>query len=155
MIPIPPQILSLLSSPKVIGAIVAVIAALSLWTYVNFLQHQVATLKENNVKMTVALEQNAKALARVQQDYELVMALNSKMTEKIAEIELNAAKQKETLFREREGKRSLEQLAIKATSKIEYRVNKATAGVLRCLELVSGAKADENENVDNCVVPSS
>lgn len=146
-------ITTFLAKPKVILYTLLGVAVVGVYFYIQYLQGEIDTYVTNQARLEIALSENQLALDNLRLEHNIIVETNKDLNNFIEELDHQKTELEETLYREREKKKSLEQLAIEAASKIEYRVNKATSEVLRCLEIASGDKPkneDEREKFKDC-----
>lgn len=128
---------------------VAVVSVVSfLYFRDSYQQSQIQKLSRTNDMLNLTIDEYKKVVEVLQKDVESVKLANKEMIELNKKLSSEKKELETTLFREREGKQSLGSLAEKVPSKIQYRVNKATARVFRCLEIASGDKYNESERKD-------
>ena len=109
----------------------------SLAGYVWYLRADNDRLREDRKTLTITVEQQKRAMDQLKEDVEDVIKANKEVEQEKEKVRKEHKKLKDTLNRDNKKKKSLEELAIKATSKIEYRVNKATREVFECFELIT------------------
>jgi hypothetical protein len=108
-------------------------------------KNKISDLSRTNEILNLSVQQYKKTLENVQKDIEKVktankdlISLNHKLSDEKIELE-------KILFRERRGKKPMDQISVKAPERIQYRVNKATQEVFRCLEIITGDDYEKNE----------
>jgi regulator of replication initiation timing len=129
------------------------IIAILVVSFVSFLyirdinqRNKINSLSRTNEMLNLSIQQYQKTLDNVQKDIEKVkqsnkelISLNHKLSNEKVELE-------KILFRERQGKKPMSEVSIKAPEKVQYRINKATKEVFRCLEIITGDNYEKNEN---------
>lgn len=119
--------------------IICIMGGIGYWYY-NDTQARLALLQENNTKLEIAVETNEAALDSLQADYanaqkeittlnteyQAIRRQNSRLADKLQQIDLEAA-------------------AIANAKSIERAVNRGTENAGRCFELLSGAELNEKE----------
>lgn len=108
-------------------------------------KNRIKNLSRENEILQLSNEQYQKTLKKINEDVEKVKQANNRVIQLNQKLSSEKRELEKTLFRERQGKKSLEKIANKAPSKIEYRVNSATKKELRCLEIASGDNYNESE----------
>lgn len=155
---IPPIILGLLKNwglkiitSKVFWYIVLGVSVLLYW---NHLTSTIQDLKIENNKLQEALVQQTTAYNKLKQNYEQILSLHAEYQKTVSKLENEKNRLEKVLYRERENNHSLEQVILKDKKRrVEKLINKASAKVLRCLELLSGAPKKEGEKIDCSVEP--
>jgi hypothetical protein len=128
----------------IVGAII--IMVLSIYLYINYLRGTINRLEQDKVTLQVAVELQQQAITQLQDDFKKVIAAKDAITKKTKELEKKTEELKETLFRENDGKTSLEELAlIDKKGRIQKLINNATKKVFRCFEILSGSPLKEGE----------
>lgn len=148
-----PYILKLLARPKVILCFIAITTLVGTYYYIQYLQYRVESLYENQTKLELRLKENETIINNLKFEHDGIIESKRELTKLVAVLDNDKKELIEVLYRERKKKKSLEELAIKATEKVEYRVNKATKNVFRCIEIASGSEPKsevERENFKNC-----
>ena len=115
------------------------LVALGLLTF--FLYTQNETLKENNIKLENALEEQTKAMAAMKESYEKQGQALLNMSRKNAEIEAEKAEYLEIFSRH-----NLDNLALKKPGLIENRMNNASGCAALC-----GGCCSRNFGIDICL----
>ena len=115
------------------------LVALGLVTF--FLYNQNNTLKENNIKLESAIEEQEKAMAVMKESYEKQGQSLMNMTRRNSEIEAEKAEYLEIFSRH-----NLDMLALKKPGLIENRFNGASEKVMEGLE-------DDTEELYKLTVP--
>ena len=117
------------------------LVALGLLTF--FLYTQNETLKENNIKLETALEEQEKAMAAMKESYEKQGKALMNMSRMNAEIEAEKAEYLAIFSRH-----NLDMLALKKPGLIENRFNDASEKVMEGLE-------DDTEKLYELTVPNT
>tara|TARA_Y100000996_G_scaffold415401_1_gene409856 strand:+ start:2482 stop:2865 length:384 start_codon:yes stop_codon:yes gene_type:complete len=115
------------------------LVALGLLTF--FLYTENNTLKENNIKLESAIEEQEKAMAVMKESYEKQGQSLMNMTRRNSEIEAEKAEYLEIFSRH-----NLDMLALKKPGLIENRMNNASEKVMEGLE-------DDTEELYKLTVP--
>ena len=118
---------------------IGLLVALGLLTF--FLYTQNNTLKENNIKLETAIEEQEKAMAAMKESYEKQGQALLNMSRKNAEIEAEKAEYLAIFSRH-----NLDMLALKKPGLIENRFNDASEKVMEGLE-------DDTEELYKLTVP--
>ena len=108
-----------------------------------YLYNQNETLKENNIKLETAVEEQAKAMTALRESYEKQGQSLMQMSRRNAEIEQEKAEYLEIFSRH-----NLDLLALKKPGMIELRMNNAS-------ELVMEGIEDDTEELYNLTNPYS
>ena len=105
--------------------------------YYKITQGQIKSLKTENTRLVLVVEQQKQAIEQIQRDYKEVIRSREELSTEIQATQTEIQELREKLFRENLGKKPLEELATKKTTLIEKKINKATKEVFRCLEILS------------------
>tara|TARA_B100001109_G_scaffold244183_1_gene230674 strand:+ start:658 stop:1047 length:390 start_codon:yes stop_codon:yes gene_type:complete len=108
-----------------------------------YLYNQNETLKENNIKLETAVEEQAKAMTALRESYEKQGQSLMQMSRRNAEIEQEKAEYLAIFSRH-----NLDLLALKKPGMIELRFNNASEAVMEGLE-------DDTEELYKLTVPES
>jgi len=124
-----------------IGAVIVLLAGLA-WAkaYYDNSQAEIAQLKENAVKMELAIKQSEAAVKSMQKGIRDSVQANHAINKKFQRSRIENTRLKDLL-----GKHDLGFLASKKPGLIETRVNKGTANANRCFEIASGAPITATE----------
>ena len=114
-------------SKILIGIIVAMVMAFG--TYYWLTEKRLATLTENNAKLSIAAQTNQQTIDKLTQDYEQQQELNSELRVKLTAAEAYGDELAKK-FREHD----LTMLTLKKPGLIERRVNSATQKILNDME---------------------
>lgn len=98
--------------------------------------------ENKNLKVENTILNNS--IVKMNQDIEIIKTSNRLLNELNYRLTDDKKELEKTLYRERDGKTSIGELSVKSPSKIEYRINKATKNVFRCLEIITGDKNDQD-----------
>ena len=120
---------------------IGLLVALGLVTF--YLYNQNETLKENNIKLETAVEEQAKAMTALRESYEKQGQSLMQMSRRNAEIEQEKAEYLAIFSRH-----NLDLLALKKPGMIELRFNNASEAVMEGLE-------DDTEELYKLTVPES
>ena len=122
-------------SKILIGIIVAMVLAFG--TYYWLTEKRLATLTENNAKLSIAAQTNQQTIDKLTQDYEQQQELNSELRVKLTAAEAYGDELAKK-FREHD----LTMLTLKKPGLIERRVNSATQKILDDLESSTATSID-------------
>ncbi len=114
-------------SKILMGIIVAMVLAFG--TYYWLTEKRLATLTENNAKLSIAAQTNQQTIDKLTQDYEQQQELNSELRVKLTAAEAYGDELAKK-FREHD----LTMLTLKKPGLIERRVNSATQKILNDME---------------------
>lgn len=133
----------------VILLIVAVIGS-GTW-YVMNLKADLAISEQNAEKLTGAIELQNETIAQMKADQEAIAKANQQLSALVEQQnkELNNLEDKFNVNKDG-SKRDFGKLAKEKPKLIEKAVNKGTVDAFRCIELASGAVAEENETNSLC-----
>jgi len=133
------QIFASVKAMIITAITVAVLAALA---YIWYLRATVDTLQTDNAKLQVAVQEQLKTIDALQKDYKAIILAKDAYNEKVKQLEKKTKELEDVLYREHEGKASLEDLALlDKKDRIQNLINKATLDVLNCLRALSGDKS--------------
>jgi len=116
---------------KILGALLIVVSSI---VYVKYTQNQIDTLTQDNELLQLGIEEQHRVIDSLQNDIQLIIESRDKLSELLIKSNNEITELKEKLYRENQGKQSLEQLAIKKPQLVENIVNKATKDVFDCFE---------------------
>ena len=122
-------------SKVLIGIIVAMILAFGGYYWLT--EKRLATLTENNAKLTIAAQTNQQTIDKLTEDYEQQQELNSELRVKLTAAEAYGDELAKK-FREHD----LTMLTLKKPGLIERRVNSATQKILDDLESSTATSID-------------
>ena len=122
-------------SKILMGIIVAMVLAFG--TYYWLTEKRLATLTENNAKLSIAAQTNQQTIDKLTQDYEQQQELNSELRVKLTAAEAYGDELAKK-FREHD----LTMLTLKKPGLIERRVNSATQKILDDLESSTATSID-------------
>lgn len=105
--------------------------------YVNHLRTSNATLRNEKIKLEQTIVEQQEAVAALKRDIKQIVESNNIVAEEKTKLENEKKALDETLYREKQKKKSLEELALKKTTLIEKLVNAATKKVFNCFEVIS------------------
>ena len=108
------------------------------WFYYTDTQARIATLRDNNAQLQVAVEDNQRTIDTLQETAER----NEKLSEELQE-KLNESEKSRNRLIEVFGKHDLTRLALKKPGLIETRVNNGTKKAFDGIESISGADTDD------------
>ena len=110
---------------------------LSTLGYIHYLRSSNDSLRTEKAALEVSNKTQQETINNLHEDIESVRKSIVALDTEKKSIEKQKKELDETLYREKNKKKSLEELAIKKTSLIEKLVNKATKAVFDCFELLS------------------
>ena len=122
-------------SKILIGIIVAMVLAFGGYYWLT--EKRLATLTENNAKLTIAARTNQDTIDKLTQDYEQQQELNSEL-----KIKLTAAEAYGDELAKKFREHDLTMLTLKKPGLIERRVNSATQKILNDLESSTATSID-------------
>ena len=122
-------------SKVLIGIIVAMVLAFGGYYWLT--EKRLATLTENNAKLTIAAQTNQQTIDKLTEDYEQQQELNSELRVKLTAAEAYGDELAKK-FREHD----LTMLTLKKPGLIERRVNSATQKILDDLESSTATSID-------------
>jgi chromosome segregation ATPase len=110
------------------------------YSYYNDTQERLATLVENNAKLELAVQTSEAALKSVQEDLRRVNEETQKVNEEFSKI-----RAQNNVLANKLSRHDLGVLGAAKPALVEKIINKASAKVSRCFELLSGAELTEEE----------
>jgi len=116
---------------KILGVLIIVVSSI---VYVKYTQNQINALTQDNELLQLGIEEQHRVIDSLQNDIQLIIESRDKLSELLIKSNNEITELKEKLYRENQGKQSLEQLAIKKPQLVENIVNKATKDVFDCFE---------------------
>lgn len=125
-----------------IGIAVALILSMlggAVWYY-KWTQKEIGILRDNNAKLELAVETNEKAIDSVKKDVAL-----SAVTLQELDVKFQESRKESDVIREKLSRHDIGYLASRKPGLVEKAVNKGTADVGRCYEILSGAPLTEAE----------
>ncbi len=134
---------------KLAGVMLILLLAMGgiVYWYYNDTQEKLAILHENNAKLETATKVQKQAIEEMEHQVELVSNIAKQTSDqlaesrkKIEEVSNKFNKQSKLL-----GSRDIGKLAISKARVIEKIIDKGTANVLRCFEILSGKPLTEKE----------
>lgn len=132
-----PIFLKFLLNKYVLGGFAIFLVVGSCFIYYMWSQNKIETLKIQVSQLEKIAEGQKKVIEKQKKDYDDIIASNRNLVEKTEELKTSNRKLSDKLYRETEGKKSLEELALKKSKLIEKLINGGTKDVLRCFELIS------------------
>ena len=125
---------------KLVLAIIVMIGAGGGYLYVNKLQKDNATLKNNQIKLESAVEDNNKVIEQQIEDINKI-----RNTLEIVEEEKKKLEKDKDDLNKRLGKHDIGNLAENKPGLVEKIINKASKNAQRCVEIASGSPLTEEE----------
>lgn len=110
------------------------------YLYYKDTQETIKILNENNAKLEIAVATNEEAIASMQKDYAAIAAENERINQAYADIRRQNSRLSEKL-----SNIDLGLIAAEKPESIERAVNRGTINAGRCFEILSGAKLTEDE----------
>lgn len=145
MIPIP-AILSVVTNKYFIIAFVAV----SIFGVYKYQQYTIDSLRkdlqiseQNNQELEAAVIGANEAVESLHKDYKEKEKIHKEREELVKELREQNRELRKKLYREQQGKKPLEELAIAKPGLVEKAVNSGTKKVFECFEKISEGKEDE------------
>jgi len=143
---VPPFVLSALTNKWVIGALL--IAAI--YGYIQYQSWEIKSLQEdvqiseaNNKKLRGIVEDQTDLVDSIMEDYDKKQVLYEEREKLVLDLKDDNRELRKKLYREQQGKKSLEELAITKPGLVEKAVNRGTQKVLECFEKISKGKEEE------------
>lgn len=128
----------------------AVAMVLSLYFYIAYLRSTIETLEKDNATLQIAVQEQQKTIVALQQDFKAIIKAKEEINNKVRELEKKNDDLKDKLFRETQGKTSIEDLILlDKKGRVVKLINKATKKVFRCFEILTGSTLKEEE-INNC-----
>lgn len=128
----------------VVLALLGIIGVLGLYIYISHLRNEVEDLTQENSRLSVAISEQQRVIDMLKTSYEQIIKEKEDFNKKVLELQKKNQKLEDELFRERQGKKSLEELVLGGHGKlVEKSINNATKKVFRCLEAATGKKNNE------------
>ena len=123
---------------KIILSTVGISLAVSLFFYVKYLNSYIDKLKINQTVLQSAIETQQKTINTMKVDYRKIVESREELNKIVLELKKRNDKLRETLFRETQNKKSIEELILMdQKDRIEKLINDATKKVFDCFELLS------------------
>ena len=116
---------------KILGVLIIVVCSI---VFVKYTQNQINALTQDNELLQLGIEEQHRVIDSLQNDIQSIIESRDKLSELLIKSNNEITELKEKLYRENQGKQSLEQLAIKKPQLVENIVNKATKDVFDCFE---------------------
>jgi cell division protein FtsB len=133
-------------SKKVLLIGTAILLAVSLYFYIVYLRSTIDTLELQNANLVTAIKQQEETIKLLQQDYAKIIASKDAINQKVKDLEKKNDDLRDKLFREYNGKTSLEDLIlIDKKGRVVKLINKATKEVFRCFEVITGSPLKPGE----------
>ena len=108
------------------------------WFYYTDTQQRIATLRDNNAQLKVAVEDNLRTIDTLQE----TAARNQQLSDELQE-RLNESEESRNRLIEVFGKHDLTRLALRKPGLIETRINNGTKKAFDGIESISGAPTDD------------
>jgi exoribonuclease II len=126
--------MNILTNKWFLGIGISAIVVLSIWLRIEWLTGEVKTLRSDKKKLELVIDEQKKVIGRMEVDYKQSLKFNKTYYKKVLELDRKSDILERVLHRENYDKKSLEDLALLAPQKIEYRINKATEKVIKEIE---------------------
>jgi hypothetical protein len=124
-----------------IGAVILLLSAIgAAYWYFNWSQKEMQVLRENAVKLEMALVQSEAAVKALQDSMREAVARFNATNQKFQE-----ARENNIVLRDKLGKHELGALAEAKPGLVQNLVNRGSANVARCFEILSGSPLTESE----------
>ena len=151
-------ILSIFKNPLVIKITIAVVIFLftggSYYGGYKYIQHQKEVQRELESKISqleLKVEQNQQRVELVQSDAMKALSIANNNTKTIIELDTFTRESVNSIYRERDGKKSLEQLAEGKPMLVEKALSNGVKDVLRCFEVITGSEKGKDETHLRCI----
>lgn len=136
--------------------IATAVVSLATFLYVRDLNHRltIEKISKENAILKIQEQESARIILQYQKDVVKIQSSNKILSDVNKKLAESKRKLEESLYRERDGNKSLEKMALDDSEAIKKIVNKATAEAFRCLEIASGAETNEEELklFNDCIV---
>jgi hypothetical protein len=132
--------MGLLSYIKIGGFVILLAAIGGAYWYFNWSQKEMQTLRENNTKLELAIAESEAAIAALRDSMREAVARFNATNQKFQE-----ARENNIILRDRLGKHELGALAEAKPGLVENIINRGSANVGRCFEILSGSPLTESE----------
>ena len=137
---------ALLLNKYVLGA--ALIASVAGYIYyqdvkIDRLEQAVKIEQQNNSKLEEAIQEEKRAVALLINDVKKRDQINKDRQELIDELRGKNKELRDALYREQEGKKPLEELAIAKPGLVERAINSGTKDVFDCFEAISKGEEEK------------
>jgi chromosome segregation ATPase len=138
-----PYIQKIITNKYVIIGVTVVTLAVGAYLYHVVTQRKIENLEHenHNLRQTVAVQKEK--LFKQDADYKTVIDKLKKYNKEVESLKVQNKELEDKLYREREGKKSLEELARKKSQLVEKAVNRGTKKVLDCFENITNNKECE------------
>lgn len=124
----------------------AIAIVLSLYFYVAYLRSTIERLRQDNATLQIAVQEQQKTIEALQKDFKAIIKAKDEMNNKVRELERKNDDLKDKLFRETQGKTSIEDLILlDKKGRVVKLINAATKEVFRCFEILTGAQLNPGE----------
>jgi chromosome segregation ATPase len=123
----------------ILFVVILVMGGIGYWYYTDT-QERISILTENNAQLEVAIATSEDAINSLQEDYAAMAAENQRINDAYAEIRRQNSRLSEKL-----ADIDLGLLAAERPDSIERAVNNGTTNAVRCFEILSGAQLTEEE----------
>jgi len=134
-------LLGLIAHPTVIKGLLISGLIAGGFVYYKYNQNLVERLRTEKSLLDLQVSQQKKAIESIQRDFKIIIENRQKLEKELEASRKESEKLRETLFRENQGKASLEELARARPGLVERRVNDATNNVFRCFEKLSAGES--------------
>lgn len=136
-------IFGLLGNRFVIQSILITAAVASVWYYVRWNRVTIENLRNDKARLTVAVEHQKNVIEGMERDFNQILASRDRLSAELIRSRQERDSLRETLFRETQGKKGLEELARAKPGLIERAINSGTRDVLNCLQTLSSGESCE------------
>jgi len=121
-------------NPTVLKFVVGGILVVSGVFYYKYTQNKIALLSQEKAILEFSIKEQRKVIDSLQKDIKLIVQARDQLSSRLAQSQREINQLKDTLYRENQGKKSLEELAREKPQLIENLVNNATKKVFDCFE---------------------
>ena len=101
-----------------------------------------------NKKLKISINNLNNSLMTLYMNQQQVNAALAEVIKRERESRENMKKIEDKLFREKEGKKSLEELAVSKPEMVQKIINNELKRMKRCIQIYTGAEKEENEKID-------
>ena len=134
---------------KLVSVVVGIIFVISIYLYIGYLQDAVNRLESESASLKSAITQQKDVIDNLQADFKKAQELTQEYVNKYKELQEQAKTLEDTLYREKYGKDSIEELILKdKKGRIEKLINNATKNVFRCFEVITGSPLKPKEKLE-------
>ena len=110
---------------------------ISAFAYYQYTSRTIENLRNENAQLKEDNAQLQENIVQLKKDFSAIITAKDKLAAEKEELEKKSKELEDTLFRERKGKKPLEELALKKPSLVEKKINEATQNTFECIEKIS------------------